>query len=76
MEDGARRARVMDDSIRDAIEENATGPQSASTDVGSVSQHSLRDQIEADKYLRQREAASKPHQGMRLVKMIPPGTTD
>ena len=32
-----------------AIEENATGPKKASNDGGSVEQHSISDQIEADK---------------------------
>ncbi|NLE39688.1 MAG: hypothetical protein GX621_16845 [Pirellulaceae bacterium] len=50
----------MAENLADAIEENAAGPKKASGDSGSVEQHPLRDQIEADKYL-----ASKPSPSTR-----------
>lgn len=64
----------MADEISDAIEENATGPKRVSGDAGSVEQHSLADQIEADKYIASKNAASNPSRGLRFTKMIPPGT--
>ncbi len=41
----------MADDLKDTIKQNAEGPKRASGDSGSVDQHSLKDQIEADKYL-------------------------
>lgn len=62
-----------DGAISDAISTNAQGPQSASGDAGSVSQHSLSDQIAADKYLRGKDAASSPTRGLRFSSLKPPG---
>lgn len=56
-----------------AIAENAAGPVRVSGDAGSVEQHSLKDQIEADKYLREKTAAAKPHRALKTFKMVPPG---
>ena len=44
-----------------------------SGDMGSVSQHSLKDQIEADRYLKANTAAATPAGGLRFVKMVSPG---
>ena len=41
----------MADDLKDAIKQNADGPAEARGDSGSVRQHSVKDQIEADKYL-------------------------
>jgi hypothetical protein len=38
-----------------------------------VRQHSLKDQIEADRYLASREAGDKPTKLLRLTKLVPPG---
>jgi len=41
---------MLDDpTIEDAIRENAAGPKRAQGDSGSVEQHSLTEQIEADR---------------------------
>ena len=41
----------------------------------STQQHSLGDQIEADKYLAGKEAVSKnPAKAFTRVKIVPPGT--
>jgi hypothetical protein len=64
---------IMPDEIKNAIEENARGPQSARGDLGEVRQHSLKDQIEADRYLASREAGDKPTKSLRLTKLVPPG---
>lgn len=64
----------MADEIEDAIEQNAAGPQSASVDGVAVRQHSLRDQIAADKYLASKAAAhADPRRAFTRVKIVPPG---
>jgi hypothetical protein len=42
----------MPGELDDAIEQNAKGPAKASGDAGSVEQHKLAEQIEADRYAR------------------------
>ena len=51
------------------IEENATGPKKASNDGGSVEQHSIADQIAADKYCASKTASRGKLAGMRLMKI-------
>lgn len=64
----------MADEIEDAIETNAAGPKSASVDGVSVQQHSLADQIAADKYLAAKRAvAHDPRKALTRVKIVPPG---
>lgn len=65
---------MADETIESAIESNATGPRRASDDNGSFEQHPLQDQISADKYLRNKSAASKGI-GLRHVRMVPPSAT-
>ena len=58
-----------------AIETSAAGPAQASADGQSVTQHNLKDLIEADKYLAQKSAATTNKRfGMRFAKLSPPGT--
>jgi hypothetical protein len=64
----------MADDLADSIRQNAQGPAQASGDAGSVQQHSLADQIEADKYLAGKDAVKKPTRGLRFNKFVPPGT--
>ena len=65
----------MADELDNTIRENASGPKRASGDSGSVDQHSLADQIEADKYLAGKDAVSKnPARAFTRVKIVPPGT--
>jgi hypothetical protein len=61
------------DDLEDTIRQNAEGPAKASNDAGSVEQHSLRDQIEADRYLASKEATRKKGRGLRFSKLVPPG---
>ena len=42
-------------------------------DAGTVEQHPLPDQIEADRYLASKEAAGKTKRGLRFNKLVPPG---
>ena len=64
----------MAEDLKDAIKQNAEGPQRASGDSGSVDQHSLADQIAADKYLASKGAAKNPTKAFTRVKIVPPGT--
>lgn len=63
----------MADDLEQSIRENATGPAKAAGDSGSMEQHSLKDQIEADRYLASKEAAKSKSRGLRLSKLVPPG---
>lgn len=56
-----------------AIEQNAQGPKKAQGDAASVEQHSLQDQIAADRYLAARQAMRAKGKGLRLTKLSPPG---
>jgi hypothetical protein len=63
----------MPDELHDAIEQNAKGPAKASGDAGSVEQHKLAEQIEADRYLASKEAVKSKKRGLRFNKLVPPG---
>ena len=64
----------MAEDLKDAIKQNAEGPESAGADGVQVKQHALRDQIEADKYLAGKDAVSKnPAKAFTRVKIVPPG---
>jgi hypothetical protein len=60
--------------LDDAIAENAAGPRKASGDSGSVEQHSLADQIAADKHLESKKASRAKGLGVKLAKIDPGGT--
>ena len=64
----------MADELDNVIQENAAGPRKASGDAGSVEQHSVADQIAADKYLESKKAARVKGLGVKLVKISPGGT--
>ena len=64
----------MADEIEDAIMENAQGPAKATGDSGSMEQHSLPDQIAADRYLESKRASRRKGLGIGLKKLVPPGT--
>ncbi len=64
----------MSDEVENAIKDNAVGPASASGDAGGVQQHKLTDQIAADKYIASKDAAQGKKLGVRLVKILPPGS--
>lgn len=63
----------MPEDLNNVIETNATGPKRVQGDTGSVEQHDLQDQIEADRYLASKEAAKKPGHGLRPIQFVPPG---
>jgi hypothetical protein len=49
----------MGDGLTNAILENRTKPAEASVGGQKVKQHSLREQIEADRYMSAKEAANR-----------------
>lgn len=63
----------MSDALDDSIRENAQGPAKASGDAGSVEQHKLSEQIEADRYLAAKQAAKSKSRGLKFNKLMPPG---
>lgn len=71
MPDPSPTSEERRDAISRSVEE---GVQSASVDGLSVNEKSLRERIEADKYLSGNEAAKKNHRGLIITKLVPPGT--
>lgn len=63
----------MPSDLEQAIRDNAAGPKRAQGDSGSVDQHTLTDQIDADRYLASKQAAAAPARALRLTRLIPPG---
>ncbi len=63
----------MPNDLEQTIRDNAAGPAKASGDSGSVEQHSLKDQIEADRYLASKQASVWPAKALRLTRLVPPG---
>ena len=64
----------MADTLDNTIRDNASGPRKASADAVSVEQHSLADQIKADKYLESKKASRARGLGIKLIKISPGGT--
>jgi len=62
-------------NLKDTILENAKGPKKVQGDSGSVEQHSLKDQIEAERFLQSKKATQGRGLGIRLFKISPDGTT-
>ena len=63
----------MADELDDTIRSNAQGPAKVAGDAGSVEQHSVSEQIEADRYLAAKQAAKAKRRGLRFNKIVPPG---
>jgi hypothetical protein len=59
--------------LEDTLRENATGPKRAKGDAVEMEQHSLPDQIAADRYLASKNAAKKKGLGVKLTKLVPSG---
>ena len=59
--------------LEDKINEVAGGPAKVSGDAGSVEQQNLKDLVEADKYLAQKNASRGRGLGIKRVQLIPPG---
>jgi hypothetical protein len=65
---------IMAEGLDNSIRDNASGPAKATSDGTSVEQHTLADQIAADKYLGSKAAGRNPAKALTRVKVIPPGT--
>ena len=61
------------EKIRETIVKNATGPKSAEVDGQRVEQHSLKEQIEADKYLASKDAVKHRGSVLKFSKMTHSG---
>lgn len=60
--------------IQTAITNNAKGGiASASNDSGSVTKHTITEQIKAAQFVAAQNSSSKPHFGLQFTKCIPPG---
>lgn len=66
---------MADDSadLTETIEDVAAGPASVTGDGHAVVTQKIPDLIAADQYLAGKEAADKPHLGLRIVKLKQPG---
>lgn len=61
--------------LETSITTNGQGPAEAQGDAGRVAQHSLPDQIAADKYLAEKQAGRRKTLPIRLARLRPGGTT-
>jgi len=60
--------------LQNAIEQNARQPAQVSVDGLTARQHSLRDQIEADRYVESKKAVNTSGTlGVICKKLVPPG---
>ncbi len=66
----------MSDDLDDTIQEAAEGPASVTTDAGTVTQHNLKDLIEADRYLASKRAAATRRRGVRVSRVVTGGAGD
>jgi hypothetical protein len=64
----------MADELEQSIRDNAAGPKRAKGDSSEMEQHSLQDQIAADRYLASKGATNRKGLGAIFKKLIPPGT--
>jgi hypothetical protein len=67
---------VDSDAILAALQEAASGPESASSDAGSVKQYSLADLLAAHKYLAAVAASQQANKtsGLRFGQILPGGS--
>ncbi len=61
--------------LQGLIAENAAGPKRVEGDAGSVEQHSLRDQIAAEKFLQSKKANQGGKFPLSFHRIKPGGTT-
>jgi hypothetical protein len=62
------------EEIEENIRQNAAGPKRAKGDSAEMEQHSLSDQVAADRYLASKNATKKKGLGATFKKLVPPGT--
>ena len=61
------------EKITETIVQNAAGPKSAEVDGQRVEQHTLTEQIAADKYLASKDAVKRRGSGLKFSKMTHSG---
>jgi uncharacterized protein YaiL (DUF2058 family) len=59
--------------LAETIESNAQKPRMVTIDGQQAVQHTLKDQIEADRYLQSQQAATGQRRGLNFARMKPPG---
>lgn len=59
--------------LEDEIRENLSKPKRAKGDQGEMEAHSLKDQVEAAKFLSSDTVAEKPHRALKYARIKPPG---
>lgn len=60
--------------LSDAIEELAAAPKQTAVDGQSVTEHSLAELLEADRYLAEKTARSRSALPLRIQQLKPPGS--
>ena len=65
---------MSETGLENTIVDNAAGPKKAGNETGSVEQHSIPDQIAADRYIESKKAARRAGLGIKLTKLSPGGT--
>ena len=64
----------MSDDLEDVIKDNAAGVKKAKGDNGELENHSLKDQIDADRYLCSKKATRTKGKGLGFSQFVPPGS--
>ena len=64
---------MADETIENAIRDNAAGPASAEVDGVRMTQQPLTGLIEADKHLGRKAAGHHPSRALTRVKIVSPG---
>jgi hypothetical protein len=59
--------------LEDQIIKNAASPKSVESDGQKFEQHSLKEQIEVDRYLNSKAAMKSKNSGLKLSKLSSPG---
>jgi hypothetical protein len=65
---------MADELTPEKIAENAADPKRVTIDGSTVEQHSIGDQIAADKYRASKAAVKGAKRGLNISKFVPPGT--
>ena len=64
----------MSEQLRQQIEQSAASPKRVRTDAGEVEQQDISKLIELDRYLSAAAAAKTRSRGLRISRILPPGT--
>ena len=62
----------MADTLDSKLEENALAPKRVRGDAGEVEQHSLKDQIEAARFIASKAASTAGKRGFKVTRMKAP----